>query len=253
LKHLGIFMRSSIVGFALGVVLIALLFWVSSMAFHPTPLQKVEAKAQQITKGFVGLQTIGLWEVACAKAPAMFVPPKPAAAPEAAAHSEAAAHQPAVPGQAGAGDATATPAPTRAAAERDRQPAPKPISMGRCRTTMELGQRNGGGGSALSLSFRLAGDKKLLSAVVRFPPIGRGGEAVLLRLPRGFVKIPVSGCSQAGCLAIVGLNAAVQKGLVSTPEAILVLPPGPRGQRPKARVLLFGLSPALDAMRRAEG
>ncbi|MGB8364027.1 MAG: invasion associated locus B family protein [Rhizomicrobium sp.] len=136
------------------------------------------------------------------------------------------------------------------------KPSPaKPVSLGRCRTTLEIAVRNRPRQPFLILSFRPVGANKALTAIIVFPPAAKKGDAVLLGLGRNrMLKLPVRGCSKEGCVAMAELGAAARTAILSAPGSVLVLPAAsPGGRRPSIRIPFFGLPAAIAAMLRAEG
>lgn len=131
-----------------------------------------------------------------------------------------------------------------------RQPDSR-MEAGRCR--MARGYRSQNGQLLLAVAFRYAGPQKALTMIVRFPPVGRQGQYLLIRLGRqGGLRLPVFGCANGSCVAVGALIPAAQSLLLSAPSAQVVLPPRADGKQYSIGIRLDGLSPALAGMRRAE-
>ena len=131
-----------------------------------------------------------------------------------------------------------------------RQPESR-TEAGRCR--MARGYRSQNGQLLLAVAFRYAGPQKALTMIVRFPPVGRQGQYLLLRLGRqGGLRLPVFGCANGSCVAVGALIPAAQSLLLSAPSAQVVLPPRADGKQYSIGIRLDGLGPALAGMRRAE-
>ena len=125
------------------------------------------------------------------------------------------------------------------------------MDAGRCR--MARGYRARNGQLLLAVAFRFAGPQKTLTMIVRFPPIGRQGQYLLLKLGRqGGLRLPVFGCANGSCVAVGALIPAAQSLLLSAPAAQVVLPPRADGKQYSIGIRLDGLAPALAGMRRAE-
>jgi invasion protein IalB len=139
-------------------------------------------------------------------------------------------------------------APVRTAAGA-KQPDPE-MAAGRCR--MARGYRAQNGQLVLAVAFRYAGPRKALTMIVRFPPVGRQGQYLLVKLGRqGGLRLPVFGCANGSCVAVGALIPAAQSLLLSAPAAQVVLPPRADGKQYSIGIRLDGLAPALAGMRRA--
>ena len=140
-------------------------------------------------------------------------------------------------------------APARTA-EGAKQPDSQK-EVGRCR--MARGYRAQNGQLVLAVAFRYAGPQKALTMIVRFPPVGRQGQYLLLKLgPQGGLRLPVFGCTNGSCVAVGALIPAAQSLLLSAPAAQVVLPPRADGKQYSIGIRLDGLAPALAGMRHAE-
>jgi invasion protein IalB len=105
----------------------------------------------------------------------------------------------------------------------------------------------------LTVAFRFAGTPKVLTMIVRFPPIGRKGQYLLFGLGKqSTLKLPVFGCAKDSCVAVGALVPAAKSLLMSSPQAQVVLPPSADGKQFTIKVSLDGLPAALSAMERAE-
>ena len=124
-------------------------------------------------------------------------------------------------------------------------------AMGRCRMAREYRDQNGQ--LVLSVAFRYAGPAKELTMIVRFPPIGRQGQYLVLGLgSKTRLRLPVFGCAKSACVAVGALIPAAESLLLAAPQAQVVLPPAADGKQYTIGIRLDGLAPALDGMRRAE-
>src|SRR5437764_309542 len=138
------------------------------------------------------------------------------------------------------------------AAPNASAPAQNPQAIvGPCR--MARGYRDSNGRLILTVAFRYAGAPKVLTMIVRFPPIGRKGQYLLFGLGRqSTLKLPVFGCAKDSCVAVGALVSAATSLLLSSPQGQVVLPPGPDGKQYTIRISLDGLPAALAGMQRAE-
>ncbi|HEX3430104.1 MAG TPA: invasion associated locus B family protein [Rhizomicrobium sp.] len=136
---------------------------------------------------------------------------------------------------------------SRPAASNQKPQAP----IGPCR--MARAYRDNNGRLILTLAFRYAGTPKVLTMIVRFPPIGRKGQFLLLVLGKQTtLKLPVFDCAKDSCVAVGAMVPAATSLLVSSPQARVVLPPTPEGKQYTIRIQLDGLPAALTGMQRAE-
>lgn len=220
-------MRTTLIGVGLAVALIGLLFWLDSTRTHPTPEQTAAQIANQINKGFVGARLVGAWQMVCLPSPMVVgnQPKSSSASPDDHASGEHGSKTQAAP--------------------------PAQVSFGRCRTTMEFAPRNRPRRPIVVINFRLVGDQKQMTIIVRFAPIAHKDDVVVMAVRRGVLKIPVDGCTPAACVAVRRLSGPVETALLSSPGALLVLPAPTPQQRLRLRVPFLGLAPSLAAMRRA--
>ena len=132
------------------------------------------------------------------------------------------------------------------------QTAQKPQAIvGPCR--MARAYRDNNGRLVLTVAFRYAGSPKVLTMIVRFPPIGGKGQYVLFVLGKqSTLKLPVFDCAKDSCVAVGALVPAATSLLVSSPQARVVLPPTPDGKQYTIGIRLDGLQGALAGMQRAE-
>jgi|SRR5579871_3496877 len=192
-------MRDTVVGFALAIVFLALLFAAPQLLPHGIEAT-TQAEIAQISKGFSGTRFIGSWVLVCSKPPS----------------------RPKSQGQ-----------------------------IGPCR--MARAYRDNNGRLILTLAFRYAGMPKVLTMIVRFPPIGRKGQFLLLVLGKqSTLKLPVFACAKDSCVAVGALVPAATSLLLSSPQARVVLPPTQDGKQFTIRIQLDGLPEALSGMQRAE-
>src|SRR5579862_6037778 len=136
-----------------------------------------------------------------------------------------------------------------------KTPAPSPQNpqaiVGPCR--MARAYRDKAGRLILTVAFRYAGAPKVLTMIVRFPPIGRKGQFVLFVLGRqATLKLPVFDCARDSCVAVGALVPAATSLLESSPQARVVLPPTPDGKQYTISIALDDLPASLAAMQRAE-
>ncbi|HEX4080111.1 MAG TPA: invasion associated locus B family protein [Rhizomicrobium sp.] len=142
-------------------------------------------------------------------------------------------------------------APARAGAAKSAAPSASQAAVGRCR--MARGYRDRNGQLVLAVAFRYAGPAKELTMIVRFPPVGRQGEYLVLGLgSKTRIRLPVFGCTKGACIAVGALIPAAESLLLAAPQAEVVLPPNANGKQYTIGIRLDGLAPALDGMRRAE-
>lgn len=132
------------------------------------------------------------------------------------------------------------------------QSTPKPqANVGPCR--MARAYRDNNGRLVLTVAFRYAGTPKVLTMVVRFPPIGRKGQYLLLVLGKqSTLKLPVFGCAKDSCVAVGALVPAATSLLESAPQARVVLPPTTDGKQYTIDIRLDDLPTALAGMQKAE-
>jgi invasion protein IalB len=124
-------------------------------------------------------------------------------------------------------------------------------SVGTCR--MARAYRDNTGRLILTVAFRFAGAPKVLTLIVRFPPVGRKGQYLLFGLGKqSTLKLPVFACAKDSCVAVGALVPAAKSLLLSASKAQVVLPLSADGKQYTIRVNLDGLPAALAAMQRAE-
>jgi len=127
---------------------------------------------------------------------------------------------------------------------------PKEV-VGPCRMARAYHDHNGQ--LILTVAFRYAGTPKVLTMIVRFPPIGRKGQYLLFGLGKqSTLKLPVFACAKDSCVAVGALVPAAKSLLVSSSQAQVVLPPSADGKQYTIRISLDGLPAALAGMQRAE-
>lgn len=123
--------------------------------------------------------------------------------------------------------------------------------VGPCR--MARAYRDNNGRLVLTVAFRYAGAPKVLTMIVRFPPIGRKGQFLLVVLGKqSTLKLPVFDCAKDSCVAVGALVPAATALLESSAQARVVLPPTPDGKQYTIGIRLDGLPVALAGMQRAE-
>jgi len=123
--------------------------------------------------------------------------------------------------------------------------------VGPCR--MARAYRDNSGRLVLTVAFRYAGAPKVLTMIVRFPPIGRKGQFLLVVLGKqSTLKLPVFDCAKDSCVAVGALVPAATSLLVSSPQARVVLPATSDGKQYTIGIQLDGLPAALAGMQRAE-
>lgn len=248
-------MRSEIVGLGLAAVLLSGLFFAAThraghvadrnRAVRPAVEEAaVNAAAQSVEKGFVGIKRVGAWTLTCAAKP-LYVGGKPAADTPAAVPLNMDGKASAAPG--------AKPAAGPAATPRDgAKPADRRISLGRCRSLLEFRRKKDPQKVAIALIFRVVGAAPgRLVLFVRLSK-GKAGDKVGLRVHKGVLEVPVRGCVAAGCTAVGVLAPATEAALTGAASGKLVMPPGPEGKRKVIRLPLVGLAASLSALRRAE-
>jgi len=124
-------------------------------------------------------------------------------------------------------------------------------AVGPCR--MARAYRDNNGRLVLTVAFRYAGTPKVLTMIVRFPPVGRKGQFLLFVLGKqSTLKLPVFDCAKDSCVAVGALVPAATSLLVSASQARVVLPPTGDGKQYTIDIRLDGLPAALDGMQRAE-
>jgi invasion protein IalB len=123
--------------------------------------------------------------------------------------------------------------------------------VGPCR--MARAYRDNNGRLILTVAFRYAGTPKVLTMIVRFPPVGRKGQSLLVVLGKqSTLKLPVFDCAKDSCVAVGALVPAATALLVSSAQARVVLPPTSEGKQYTIGIRLDGLSAAIAGMQRAE-
>ncbi|HEX9159730.1 MAG TPA: invasion associated locus B family protein [Rhizomicrobium sp.] len=136
-----------------------------------------------------------------------------------------------------------------------KQPSPTTQTpqaiVGPCR--MARAYRDNNGRLVLTVAFRYAGAPKVLTVIVRFPPLGRKGQFLLIVLGKqSTLKLPVYDCAKDSCVAVGALVPAATALLESSAQARVVLPPTSDGKQYTIGIQLDGLPAALAAMQRAE-
>ena len=123
--------------------------------------------------------------------------------------------------------------------------------VGPCR--MARAYRDNAGRLILTVAFRFAGAPKVLTMIVRFPPVGRKGQYLLFVLGKqSTLKLPVFACAKDSCVAVGALVPAATSLLESSSQAKVVLPPGADGKQYTIGIRLDDLPAALAGMQRAE-
>lgn len=209
-------LRNTAVGAVLGLLVIGGLFLASRYLDNGTG-------NPELRSGFVGARSFGAWQLICFKAS-----PQP---------------------QAPAND---VPLPLHlSAADSGFVPAARTVPLGRCRATISFRRRDDPG-RAVDVSFRLLGTDKVLAMIVRFPPLAKRGDPIILRLGEQRYTFTVADCPGGACVALTALDAEIQKHVLSSPNGTLIFPPGVDGRRLAIAVPFAGLAEALSNMRVAE-
>jgi len=135
-----------------------------------------------------------------------------------------------------------------------KTPAPSPQNpqaiVGPCR--MARAYRDKAGRLILTVAFRYAGAPKVLTMIVRFPPVGQKGQYLLIVLGKTTLKLPVFACAKDSCVAVGALVPTATGLLKAASQARVVLPPTPEGKQYTIQIRLDDLPAALAAMQRAE-
>lgn len=263
----GEIMRQEAIGFVLAAALIGGLFFaVNHRAGRlPAPggvrpaadVAAIRAAAAAIKPGFVGLERLGAWEIACSAGP-VTVGPETASAPEEASPAKS----PALPLSLGENrpiggsiepgpDAAPQANPPPAAAS----PPMEKVSLGRCRATQAFRRKGAGNDEvALAVNFRIiGGGAGRLGMFVRLPAgKGRQGESLQLRLAKGGFNLPIASCGNGACMAVAILAADAERDVSAARGAELLMTPDPAGKRTVVRLAVSGLPEALAAIRRAQ-
>jgi len=207
-------MKDTIVGCALGLALLAGLF----AAAHFLP--RGQMQSLPVSAAFVGERHFGGWILVCAKAP-----PGPA-----------------------------------------RQSVPIPFSLtarsayqtdvaerrGRCRVSLLLVRKGDPKHIVLAAHFRLRGQARVLTLVLRFPAIGKAGQWVAVRAGEKALRLPVISCNGQFCTAGGRLGPPAESLLYQAPAGRIYLPSTEGGRHPALPLPLAGLKQAISGMRRAE-
>jgi len=275
-------MRDTVIGIVLALGLLGALFFAARLNPHVPAAavseQAFEQAAAQIKPGFVGMKTIGAWQVICQASDAAAPPQKPPAAPPAApaaaeqqsqpaamplslsasgsaapAGTESADTMPTPHAAAGTTASTASALPASPAPAVMPPPAPAPaISLGRCRAALLYRSKKNPKQVLVAIGFRLVGKAHALALIVRMPSIAKKGDMIVLRIGKAGLKLPVRDCGKEGCLAAGVLAPDSQAGLLSAEQGELMLPASSDGKLVRLPVPLAGLSAAIAALHRAE-
>jgi invasion protein IalB len=215
-------MRDIVIGVVLAALFVAGIVAVGF--YHPRSYAPayIEAAAE-VQPGYVGIKAIGPWEFICPKGPA-------------------AGAKSAIP-------FSLNPDPKTAAAVAPQN------ALGRCRVALIYRRKDNPKAVILILSFRYSSDHSKIAMIVRFPqPFAQKGDKLILAVGREGkgIEMPVSECSQQGCLAAGLLEQPGQDLIVSAKEGVLVFPGKDHAKALKMMVPLVGLKDAFAAMRRAE-
>lgn len=135
---------------------------------------------------------------------------------------------------------------TRTISAKDSKPA---VTIGRCRTSLQLRRRDNPNRVALGLNFRLIGPR--LTMVLRIPPVAKKGDDLIVELGHKGLKLPVAGCGKTECIAIAGLPNGTEAQLFSGHRGAVIFPVGPNGKRRIIPFPLTGLPDAVSALKRA--
>jgi hypothetical protein len=125
-------------------------------------------------------------------------------------------------------------------------------ALGRCRAVRPYFNSASARLPIMILSFRTIGAQKALVVVLRFPPLAKKGDAIVVRLAAKAFKLPVQECGNGGCLAAGALAADAERLLLSSKDSLIVFPAGPDGKKRGARIPLAGAAQALASLRQAE-
>jgi hypothetical protein len=219
-------MRDMVVGLVLAALLIGGLFAADKYAPNqrPVPLsvevsQVVDKAAAEVHPGFVGNKTIGLWQLACTDKPSVVtVPIQDASKP----------------------------------ADANNPPKTAQVQLGRCRTTLYYRRKDNPRMVMMAVTFRFIGANHTFGVFVLMPPIVKQGDIIALRIPQGFLKLPVAGCDPKGlCVARGALQPGAESQFLSAKGAQLIVPQ-PNGKMAALPLPLIGLDKAVAAMSRAE-
>jgi invasion protein IalB len=215
-------MRDTVIGVVLAVAFAAAIFAVGFTHPHTYAPVSVQA-ASEVQPGFTGLKAIGPWELACAKGPA-------------------AGAKTAIP-------FSLNPDPKSSAAATAQN------ALGRCRAALIYRRKDNPKAIVAIITFRYSTDFKKLAMIVRFPQqFAQKDDKLMLQVGRqgASIEMPVSQCTQGGCMAAGLLEPPGQNLILSAKQGVLVFP-AKKGAKPFGMLVpLAGLKDVFDAMRRAE-
>jgi hypothetical protein len=219
-------MRNAVVGGILGLALIGALL---AAAHFSRPHQQVSVQtnapppgeiARRIKSGFFGVQRIGAWDLVCRK-----------------------------PGS--------IPAWARGMRPVGSANAPTPPSF-RCHVVTRL---NGNSGRWADVNFQLVGPTRILFVSLKFASgLAALGQNLDLRLNETNLPLRVILCAPKDCVAVptvdregpAKMNTTGAEELVAAKRAVLMLPESLEGKPVPVNVPLYGLQPAVSALRRAD-
>jgi len=216
LQQSGAVLRKMAIGVVFGLLVVGGLFFASRYLDYGTG-------NSELSSGFVGARSFGAWQLVC---------------------SETSPQR-----QAPASD---TPLPLRlSAADPGFVPSAGTVPLGRCRATISF-RRKDDPSRAVDVSFRFLGAHKILAMIVRFPPLAKRGDPIVLRLGEQRYAFSVTDCPGGRCAALTAFGEDVEKRVLASPNGTLIFPPGIDGRRLAIAVPFAGLAEALSNMRVAE-
>jgi invasion protein IalB len=203
-------MKGIIIGLALALAFVAAIF--AADRFFPHELvSQTRDVAASVKPGFQGAKRIGAWTLFCAQGTAQ--EPQQAAIPFAL-----------------------TP----------RSSARQPLGgqLGRCHVSLVVANKQRQ--ALMSANFRLTSRQQAVTLILRFSPMAKKGDSVVVKLNTSDFRVPVADCTAKECLALGMLPDRLQATLFAAPTATFIFPAGPGGKRPALRLPLTGLGDAVS-------
>ncbi|HEX3810283.1 MAG TPA: invasion associated locus B family protein [Rhizomicrobium sp.] len=207
-------MRGTLLGLGLAVAFVVAIF-LADYLHSQTPSANPAAAAASIDSNFSGARQIGDWTLFCE-------PRKPISAP----------------------------IPLILNTGRAARMAGQSQPFGRCRVLMLARPRSNPKQVIMSVAFRLMGEGRMLTMLVRTPPGSKKGDVLGMRFGSKGLRMSIVSCGKADCLSGGSIPPALESQIFSAKILEFVLPPGPHGHRLGVPLSPRGLAEAVSAMRR---
>lgn len=193
---------------------------------HLHSLRTPDRVASDVVAGFVGEKQFGAWILNC-----------PAPAGPASGALPAFSLMP--------GQGSPLPAPPGSTSTDEN-------TLGRCRVMLRYFGKANSRHVVMILSFRTIRKQRALALILRFPPLVKKGDLIVVRAGTSGIRLPVQQCDADICLAAGELGPRGESLLLANKDGMLVFPPGGDGKKRAVRIPLAETARALAAMLQAE-